>query len=60
MEVVRRIPEFTYTDDDFRQIKGLIYDDAGIFLPDTFKATFFTHQPCFKSAITSLLKQGNF
>nr|WP_233061406.1 protein-glutamate O-methyltransferase CheR [Parvularcula mediterranea] len=30
-----RNPEFPYTDDDFRQIKGMIYDDAGIFLPDT-------------------------
>ena len=27
--------EFLYTDEDFRQIKGMIYDDAGIFLPDT-------------------------
>ncbi|GGY39336.1 CheR family methyltransferase [Parvularcula lutaonensis] len=30
-----RAPEFEYTDEDFRQIKGMIYDDAGIFIPDT-------------------------
>lgn len=30
-----RVPEFAYTDADFRQIKGMLYDDAGIFLPDT-------------------------
>lgn len=31
----QRTPEFPYTDEDFRQIKGMIYDDAGIFLPDS-------------------------
>ncbi|MEE4210240.1 MAG: protein-glutamate O-methyltransferase CheR [Parvularcula sp.] len=31
----QRIPEFPFTDDDFRQISGMLYDDAGIFLPDT-------------------------
>lgn len=30
-----RASEFEYTDKDFTQIKGMIYDDAGIFLPDT-------------------------
>lgn len=35
MEVGGHTPEFAYTDGDFRQIKGMIYDDAGIFLPDT-------------------------
>ncbi|MEM1380910.1 MAG: protein-glutamate O-methyltransferase CheR [Pseudomonadota bacterium] len=37
LEAISREPEFGYTDEDFRQIKGLIYDDAGIFLPDTKK-----------------------
>ncbi|MEO1657495.1 MAG: protein-glutamate O-methyltransferase CheR [Pseudomonadota bacterium] len=30
-----RPSEFEYTQADFTQIKGMIYDDAGIFLPDT-------------------------
>lgn len=34
MLVDTRTPEFSYTENDFRQIKGMIYDDAGIFLPD--------------------------
>jgi len=37
VEAVQHTPEFLYTDEDFRQIKGMIYDDAGIFLPDTKK-----------------------
>jgi chemotaxis protein methyltransferase CheR len=35
LQAEKRIPEFPYTEADFRQIKGMIYDDAGIFLPDT-------------------------
>lgn len=35
MQAAERTPEFPYTEEDFFQIKGMIYDDAGIFLPDT-------------------------
>ena len=31
----KRTPEFPYTETDFRQIAGMIYDEAGIFLPET-------------------------
>jgi chemotaxis protein methyltransferase CheR len=30
-----RNQEFPYTETDFRQIKGILYDDSGIFLPPT-------------------------
>ncbi|MCQ8184564.1 CheR family methyltransferase [Parvularcula maris] len=35
MTAEARQQEFPYTDTDFKQIKGILYDEAGIFLPST-------------------------